>query len=213
MERMDEESVPGITHLAEPRVTVYCASSSQAPAAYGEAAYRLGGLLSRAGYTVVYGGGGSGSMGRLADGALDAGGHVVGIMPHFMRELEWAHPRVTEFVWTKDMAERKQRMLSVASAVVALPGGSGTFEELLEAITLKRLGSYLGPIVLLNQDRFYEPLQSMFARCVDERFMDVRHLDMWRMVDEVEAVVPAIEASPRWSAESRAFANLGRPRG
>ena len=188
------------------RICVYCASSSQAPAEYGEAAFALGHLLSSAWHTVVFGGGATGSMGRLADGAAAAGGDIEGIMPDFMQALEWAHPKVERFSWTHDMAERKALLLQGSDAAVALPGGCGTFEELLEAITLKRLGLYLQPIVIVNQCGYYDPLLAQLQRSVDEAFMRETHLRIFTVVDDVAAVLDAIANAPDWNAQAQALA-------
>jgi len=194
--------------LTTPRhsVCVYCASSQACDAFFHDAARRLGGLLATAGWTVVYGGGRSGSMGALAEGALAAGGRVVGIIPRFMRDLEWGHDALSELHVVEDMRTRKHEMLTRASAVVALAGGTGTLEELLEAITLKRLGLFLGPIVLVNTRGYYDPLLSQLATAIDRRFMDVRHGGLWSVVAEPEAVQHAIETAPEWSAANRDFA-------
>jgi uncharacterized protein (TIGR00730 family) len=187
-------------------VCVYCASSRSCPPAYHEAAFRLGAVLAETGFLVVYGGGAAGSMGALADGALARGGRVVGVLPRFMAELEWGHDQLSELHLVDDMRTRKHEMLSRAEAVVALPGGSGTFEELLEAITLKRLGVFLGPIVLVNTRGFFDPLLTLLRNAVTERFMDERHLAMWQVVPEPEQVPAALAASPAWSADARRFA-------
>src|SRR5579885_817574 len=173
-------------------VCVYCASSRSAPPEYRAAAYRLGEALAEHGYGIVYGGGAVGSMGALADGALSRGGTVVGILPRFMAELEWGHKGLSELELVEDMRTRKHRMLVRSAAAVALPGGSGTLEELLEAISLKRLGLYLHPIVIVNTRGYFDPLIGLLARAVEERFMDERHLEMWRVVAEPEAVPQAI---------------------
>ena len=188
------------------RVCVYCASSRQASPAFHDAARRLGGLLARGGATVVCGGGAVGSMGALADGVLAEGGHVVGVVPRFMRDLEWSHPRLSELVVVETMHERKHAMLDGADAAVALPGGCGTFEELLEAMAWKRLGLWTGAIVILNQDSFYDPLLSLLDRAIRERFMDERHGAMWQAVPRPEDVLPAIESAPRWYDNPREFA-------
>jgi uncharacterized protein (TIGR00730 family) len=188
------------------RVCVYCASSAASPVAYRDAAYELGRLLAQSGITTIFGGGGSGSMGRLADGVLDAGGEIIGIMPRFMKELEWAHPGVSNYIWTDDLADRKRHMLQNSDALVALPGGCGTFEELLEAITLKRLGLFLNPVVIVNQLGFYDSLLALLQRSVQDRFMDERHLNMFVPVAQVNEVLDAIYASPPWSSAARAFA-------
>lgn len=199
-----------VVALSETRhsVCVYCASSNACDAAYRDVARRLGGLLADAGCLLVYGGGRSGSMGALADGALTRGGRVVGIIPRFMRELEWGHEELTELHVVEDMRTRKHEMLARASAVVALAGGCGTFEELLEAITLKRLGIFLGPIVIVNTGGYYDPLLEQFTRAIDGRFMDSRHGAMWQVVDEPEQVVAALESAPSWDSGNIAFAAL-----
>src|SRR3569623_1089160 len=184
--------------LAPMRVCVYCASSAHCDPAFREAAYRLGEILADAMCTLVYGGGAIGLMGAVADGALSRGGDVVGIIPRFMTEVEWQHPGVANLEIVEDMRERKHRLLTGSDAVVAMPGGCGTLEELFEAITLKRLGIYFNPIVLLNTRRFYDPLQSFMQTVVDERFLNREHADMWSLVDTPEDVLPRIRATPRW---------------
>jgi len=197
-----------IVALKESRhsVCVYCASSNACEPRHREVARTLGGLLAEAQCTLVYGGGRSGSMGALADGALAHGGRVIGIIPRFMRELEWGHEDITELLEVEDMRTRKHEMLSRASAVVALAGGCGTFEELMEAITLKRLGLYLGPIVIVNTDGYYDPLLEQFSRAIQGRFMDSRHGAMWQVVAEPEEVVQALGTAPGWEAENISFA-------
>ena len=189
-------------------VCVYCASSRTAHPEYREAAFALGESLAGHGITVIYGGGAKGSMGALADGALSKGGRVIGILPRFMAELEWGHKGLTDLQLVEDLRTRKHMMLTLSQAAIALPGGSGTFEELLEAITLKRLGLYLNPIVLVNTRGFFSPLLEMLARAVEERFMDPRHLQMWQVVDTPDEVPGALASAPAWSAEARNFASI-----
>lgn len=193
-------------HNASMRICVYCASSAAVDPVYLEAARSLGDTLARAGCTIVYGGGGTGLMGALADGALAAGGEVIGIIPRFMVEVEWQHPGVGDMQIVEDMRERKHRLLTGSDAVIAMPGGSGTLEELFEAITLKRLALYFNPIVLLNTRGFYDPLQAFLRNVVDERFMNPEHIDMWSLVDEVDEVLPRIRATPRWHDDALRFA-------
>ncbi|MGD0238345.1 MAG: TIGR00730 family Rossman fold protein [Syntrophorhabdales bacterium] len=188
------------------KVCVYCASSKQCDPAYLEAAERLGRHLARHQVTLVYGGGGAGAMARLAEGALSAGGKAIGIMPRFMVELEWGHKQLTEMRIVEDMRERKHLMLEGADAVIALPGGCGTLEELLETMTLKRVGRYLGPIILVNTRGFYDRVVAALEHCIAEHFMDTRHRDLWTVVNEPEDVLSAIQTAPRWSAENRNFA-------
>jgi uncharacterized protein (TIGR00730 family) len=187
-------------------VCVYAASSKACHADYLEAARRLGVFLAERGFAITYGGGAVGLMGALADGALSRGGHVVGVLPRFMDELEWGHSGLTKLELVEDMHSRKHRLLSGSDAVVALPGGSGTLEELLEAITLKRLGLYLGPIVLVNTRRFFDPLLQLLGSAIEERFMDKRHHAMWQVVSEPEEVAEAFTMAQPWSPEARSFA-------
>jgi uncharacterized protein (TIGR00730 family) len=187
-------------------VCVYCASSQACDTDYHDVARRLGGMLARAGCTVVYGGGRAGSMGALAEGALVAGGRIVGVIPRFMVDLEWGHDDLTELHVVEDMRTRKHEMLTRATAVVALAGGTGTLEELFEAITLKRLGLFLGPIVIVNTRGYYDALLAQLDAAIAERFMDRRHAAMWTVVAGPEDVLPAIESAGTWGADSRDFA-------
>ena len=145
-------------------------------------------------------------MARLAEGALKEGGTAIGILPRFMQDLEWGHKELTELHIVDNMRERKHRMLDGADAVVALPGGCGTLEELFETITLKRLGRYLRPIILVNTRGFYDRVVDTLEHCIAEHFMDTRHRDIWTVVNEPEDVIKAIQSAPRWSAENRNFA-------
>lgn len=188
------------------RICVYAASSSRAAPEYLAAAHRLGVLLAASGCTVVYGGGSQGLMGSLADGALSAGGEVIGILPRFMADLEWGHPGLTHLDLVEDMRERKHKLLTGSDAVIALPGGCGTLEELFEAITLKRLGLYFNPILLLNTRNFYAGLQEFLAHVVEEKFLNQEHSRMWSLVDTPEQVLPAIQATPVWRADARDYA-------
>lgn len=189
-----------------PRVCVYCASSEHCHPEYMQAAYRLGEILARNSLEIVYGGGALGLMGQVANGALANGGKVFGIMPRFMNELEWGHTRLTELKLVEDMRERKHLMLTGSAAVIALPGGCGTLEELFEAITLKRLAVYLNPIILLNTRHFFDPCVELLRRCVEERFMNPRHLEMWQVVNRPEDILDAIRQSPKWTEQARNFA-------
>ncbi|HNR91715.1 MAG TPA: TIGR00730 family Rossman fold protein [Dokdonella sp.] len=188
------------------RICVYCASSQECDPLYHAAAFRLGALLAEAGCTVVYGGGSAGSMGAVANGALSKGGEVIGILPKFMADLEWGHPGLTRLELVEDMRERKHRLLTGSDAVIALPGGCGTLEELFEAITLKRLGLYFNPIILLDTQGFYAPLQHFMDQVIAQRFMNEEHHAMWSLVAEPEDVLPAIRSTPRWREDAREIA-------
>lgn len=190
------------------RICVYCASSSQCDAYYFEQTKQLGALLARSDYAIVYGGGGAGLMGALADAALAAGGEVIGVLPHFMKEVEWGHNGLTSMHLVDDMHERKRTMIESSHALIALPGGCGTLEELLEAITWKRLGLHTNPIIIVNTRGFYDPLIAQLERCIDERFMLPKHRSMWTVVSSVEEVLPALQNASAWSKEAIREARL-----
>jgi hypothetical protein len=188
------------------RICVYCASSAKIDETYFEATERLAKILVNSGVQVIYGGGGHGLMGKLADTVLAHGGQIKGIMPQFMNEVEWAHKNVTDFEFTKTMHERKAKFLENIDALIALPGGTGTLEELLEAITLKRLGQFTKPIIILNTNGYYDPLILMLKRCVEEKFLRPIHAEMWTFVHQPEEVMSAINQSMEWDENAISFA-------
>lgn len=188
------------------KVCVYCASSNQMDNTYLEAAGRLGMILAENSITVVCGGGAVGSMGYLADGALSRGGKVIGIIPQFMVDLEWAHNSLTELRIVETMSERKQQMIAGTDAIIALPGGSGTLEELIETITLKRLGLYYKPVVLINTRNYFDPLLKFLESAISEKFMNQEHRDMWSVIESEDDIISTIKNAPQWSPEARSFA-------
>jgi len=188
------------------RVTVYASSSGALAQHYYDAAERLGAVLGSAGLDIVYGGGGVGLMRAMADRALAAGAHVHGVIPHFLNTVEHGHKSLSRLEVVADMRERKHRMIAGSHAVISLPGGSGTFEELFEALTLKRLGLFTGPIVLVNTHRYFDRFVEFLQHSVRERFMSAMHLQMWCLVQEPEQVLEAMHAAPAWSSEAREFA-------
>lgn len=188
------------------RICVYCASSAKIDEIYFEATERLAKILVNSGVQVIYGGGGHGLMGKLADTVLAQGGQIKGIMPQFMNEVEWAHKNVTDFEFTNTMHERKAKFLENIDALIALPGGTGTLEELLEAITLKRLGQFTKPIIILNTNGYYDPLIQMLERCVEEKFLRPIHAEMWTFVHQPEEVMSAINQSMEWDENAISFA-------
>jgi uncharacterized protein (TIGR00730 family) len=125
-----------------------------------------------------------------------------------MKDMEVHHEEVTETIWVDSMRERKQLMLEKSDAIICLPGGSGTLEELMETITLKRLGRYLGPIVIINTRGAFGPLQELFEKCISERFMDKRHREMWEFVETPAEALKAVRNTPPWSEDARSFAAL-----
>ncbi|HEX9656247.1 MAG TPA: TIGR00730 family Rossman fold protein [Bacteroidota bacterium] len=190
------------------KVCVYAASSKQIHPEYLEDAREAGEELAKASIEIVYGGGAVGLMGAIADGALSRKGRVTGIIPRFMMDLEWGHPDISEMVVVEDMHQRKARMIEESDAVLALPGGCGTLEELFEAITMKRLGLYFKPIILLNTRGAYDRVVDVLEHCVEERFMDDRHRGMWRVASTPAEIIPAIHQSPLWPENARSFATF-----
>ena len=190
------------------RICINCASSKKIDKVYFEAARKLADIFVDNQIEIVFGGGSEGLMGQLADTVVKRGGKIVGIMPHFMREVEWGHKEVKEFIYTDTMHERKRLMLENIDALVALPGGSGTLEELLEAITLKRLGKFTEPIVILNTNKYYDPLKEMLEKSIREGFMFDKHKEMWAFVDHPEDVLPSIESFPEWDKGAIKFASV-----
>jgi len=173
-------------------VCVYCASSPLIRDVYFEATKKLASYLVKENLEVVFGGGSQGLMGQLADTVIEHGGKITGVMPNFMKAVEWDHKGVKDFHFTDTMHQRKQTFLDKADGLITLAGGCGTFEELLEAITLKRLGIFNKPIVILNTDGYYDPLQEMLERSISEHFMTEEHRTMWEFVKEPEEVIPAL---------------------
>ena len=174
---------------------VYCASSSKIPAVYFDAARRLGQALANAGLTAVSGGGRSGLMGTLIDGATEAGGSTIAVIPSFMVDRGWNHPGATKTIVTESMHERKLTMARLSRAAIALPGGCGTFEELLEIITWRQLGLFSGHVVIVNVDGYYDPLLALFDRAVDQHFMNPDHRGLFHLTNSVDEAV-AIALAP-----------------
>ena len=189
-------------------VAIYCSSSNKVRASYMDAAERLGALLADARIRVVYGDGGIGLMAAVAQGALSHQGEVVGVIPQFMVDQGWNNPNSTRTIVTKTMHERKATICELADAMVALPGGIGTFEELLECLTWKQLGLHTHPIVILNTDGYYDRLLSCIDYMVEEQMMRPIHKEMYCVVNQPEEVIPALLAAPRWDAGTRKLASI-----
>lgn len=189
-------------------VCVYCASSTQIDPAYFQAASELGHLLGERNIRVINGAGNIGLMRALSDAALEAGGTVTGVIPRFMVEQGWHHEGLTELIEVDNMHERKQRMAALSDAVIALPGGCGTLEELLEIITWKQLGLYLNPVVILNIRQYFDPLLTMLSRAVDEHFMRPQHARMWAVAGTAAEAVERIHTEPVWDKDIRKFAAI-----
>ena len=189
-------------------VCVYSASSTKIASAYFEAATQLGRLLAVKGINLINGAGSIGLMAAASDAALAAGGTVTGVIPRFMVEQGWHHTGLTRLIETDTMHERKQLMAEMSDGVIALPGGCGTLEELMEIITWKQLGLYLKPIIILNIDGFYNPLLEMLHRAIDKHFMRPEHGGIWQVATSAREAVELLYTTPLWSKNVRKFAAI-----
>lgn len=190
------------------RVCVFASSSSLVNSEYGQAASALGTLLAREDIEVVFGGGDLGLMGKLADSVLENNGKITGVIPSFMKDEGWDHPGVKSMIITSDMGERKKTMFSLADGIVALPGGVGTLEELTEALTLKQLGLFKGPVVVLNIQGFYNSLIEFLGQMVAGHFLRYEHKGMWEVADTPEEVIHYLRQEDEWLNDPRSIARI-----
>ena len=187
-------------------VCVYSASSTKIAPVYFAVAEELGRLLASRGINLINGAGSIGLMGATSNAALAAGGSVTGVIPRFMVEQNWHHSGLTQLVETETMHERKQLMAELSDGVIALPGGCGTMEELLEIITWKQLGLYLKPIIILNIEGFYNPLLEMLQHAIDEHFMRPEHGNIWQVAVSAQEAIELLYTTPFWDKNVRKFA-------
>lgn len=183
---------------------VYCASSDRLDPKYYATAAQLGREMVLRGWGLVYGGGKTGMMGAVARAVKQSGGRVVGVIPEFMKARELAYDEADELVTVITMRERKLLMETRADAFVALPGGWGTLEEILEILTLRQLDVVKKPCVFLNQDGFYDPLLQLFDRMLADRFFKPSNLELFRVAStaadvfaEIDAAA-GVKADPKW---------------
>jgi hypothetical protein len=189
-------------------VCVFASSSSRIDPKYVQAAAELGSLFARSEMNVIYGGGGIGLMGALADAVIENGGSITGVIPSFMNDEGWGHPLVNDMIITTDMGDRKKNMFARADAVVALPGGIGTLEELTEAITLKQLGLFRGTVVILNTLNYYKSLIDFLEHMVSGNFLRSEHKDMWVIANTPEDVLNALSNDKGWIDDPRKIAKI-----
>lgn len=180
------------------RACVFCASSQQVPAIFFEHTRELARHLVENGYEVQYGGGSLGLMGALADEVIRLKGKISGIIPHFMAEVEWEHKGVTDMIYVSTMAERKQLLADNVDAVIALPGATGTMEELFEVLSNKKLGLFTKPVIIVNTNGFYDPLVALMENMAENSFFRKEHLNLYSVVNSPAEVVKTIEESPQW---------------
>ena len=194
---------PAQTHPLSP-LCVYCAAGWGARPAYAHAARTMGDAMARRGIDLVYGGGKLGLMREVADAVLNGGGHVLGVITHDLKHKEVAHDAVSRMVVVETMHERKKRMADEARGFVALPGGWGTLEEIMEIITLRQLDVIRKPCVFLNQDGFYDDLLRLFSRMLADRFFKPSNMELFSVATTALDVFASIEAGvvtkvePKW---------------
>lgn len=177
-------------------ITVYCASSTSVDRIFFEAAESLGRKIAMSGVPLITGAGSMGLMGAVNDAAIAAGGETIGIIPRFMVERGWHHKHLSRIEITEDMHSRKKKMASMAKGVIALPGGTGTFEELLEIITWRQLGLYNGNIVILNIDGYYDNLLAMLETAIERKFMKPDHRSIWSVATNAANAVETALLTP-----------------
>ncbi len=189
-------------------VTVYCASSTQIAEKYNEYARVLGRLLAENDIRLINGAGNMGLMSLTTDAVLEAGGKATGIIPQFMVDNNWHHTDMTELIIVDSMHERKQELAHRADALIALPGGPGTFEELTEVITMKQLGLINKPIIIVNIDGYYEPLLEMYEQAISEKFMHEAYRKLWQVASTPEEAVYLLLQEPVWDPSHSKFAKM-----
>jgi uncharacterized protein (TIGR00730 family) len=182
------------------RICVYCGSGPGSDPAFAAAARAFGAILADNGIGLVYGGGSVGLMGELADAVLDRRGEVIGIIPTFLKNREHANPRGKVIV-TRDMHERKQRMFDEADAFVALPGGVGTLEEVVEQMTWAQLGRHQKPILLANIQKFWDPLCALLDHMEELQFIRPGLAVDYLVAEEVDDILPMLKKAVERVAE------------
>jgi uncharacterized protein (TIGR00730 family) len=189
-------------------ICVYCASSTKIDRKYVLAAERLGELLAERHISLMNGGGKFGLMSAMTDVVVNHGGEAIGVIPQFMVDHGWDYNKMSKTIVVKDMHERKQLMADKSDAIIALPGGCGTLDELLEIITWKQLGLYENPIIILNIDGYYDPLLEMFDKAIHNNFMGVLHANLWNVAQTPEEAIELIYNTPLWDKSYSKFAAI-----
>ena len=190
------------------RICIYCSSSTKIVDCYFRDAYKLGQLMAAQGIAVVNGAGSIGLMQASTDGCMEAGGEAIGIIPSFMIKEGWCHQGMTQIVETPDMHIRQQKMAELSDAAIILPGGCGTFAELMELITWKQLGLYLKPIVILNTNGYYDSLLQALQQAAEQNFMRQQHTAIWRVAETPEEALKMVLETPLWDTSIRRFAAI-----
>lgn len=175
---------------------VYCGSSGNVDQVYLEAAEQTGALLAKKGIRLVFGGGGIGLMGTVADAVLAGNGEVIGVMPKFLEDIEVAHERITELIVVDSMHTRKQKMFDLSDAFLVLPGGYGTLDEMIEIITWKQLRRHDKPVLLVNVAGYWDPFQTLVNSIIKKGFARPKDFELFTIVSSVEEILPTLALAP-----------------
>ncbi len=184
-------------------IVVFCGSSMGDNPNVAKEAYALGRTMASRQCTLVYGGAKIGIMGQVAQGALENGGKVIGVIPNFLTSKEVVHQELSKLIVTKDMHERKLKMHELSDGIIMLPGGFGTLEEFFEMLTWGQLGLHQKPIGVLNTNKFYDPLMTMLKSMVAQGFVKQANLDMILLDETIDGLLKQMEAYeplpiPKW---------------
>jgi uncharacterized protein (TIGR00730 family) len=190
------------------RICIFCASSKQVAKEHLDAASELGRILASQKITVVYGGGSVGSMGALARSVLDNHGIIIGVIPKFMMEMEWGNNKISELIIVDSMADRKNKMMENIDAAIALPGGTGTLDELMEVLALKKLGIFTKPVIILNTLGFYDNLLKFFDQMILHKFIRPEHKKIYKVAAQPDEIIKKINESPKWDSSAINMAAL-----
>lgn len=190
---MSEPGTAALTGTEIRSVCVFCGSAAGDDPSFAEAGRKLGRLLAERRLTLIYGGGHVGIMGAVAEGALNAGGHVIGVIPEFLTLREAAYLELPELEIVDSMHQRKNRMSALSDAFVTLPGGFGTLEETFEVLTWRQLGLHDKPIVLANLDNFWTPLMGLIDNIIGRAFAREENRRLLDVVQRIDDVLPALE--------------------
>ena len=190
------------------QIAVYCASSTQIDECYFRDARRLGRLMAESSVTLINGAGNMGLMAESANGSLEKGGKAIGVIPTFMIKEGWCHESMSEIIETSDMHERQAKMAEISDGGIFLPGGCGTFAELMELITWKQLGLYLKPIILLNTKGYFDSMLNTLHLAIKENFMRPVHADIWQVAPTPEEALRMALETPLWDTSIRRFAKI-----
>ena len=190
------------------KISVFCSSSNDASEVFKQEAKVLGEEIAKRKAKLIFGGSGMGLMRVVADAVLDNDADVLGVMPEFMQEVEWNYSRLNkgQMVWTDTMASRKDILIGQADAIIVLPGAVGTLEEVGEALSLKRLGRFFAPIVFINTNGFYTPLNEWLELTISEKLMRDEHERMWYLASDVEDAFRYLEEGHLWPKDAVNFA-------